>query len=106
LRYGTKGAVEFGAQINFSGAQPEALAGQTLNVSADADKAAPVTLHWKDTNGVQKADFGAGYALRLEFGALAKDRLPGKIYLCTPDAEKSYLLGSFKANVTKPKPPK
>jgi hypothetical protein len=104
LRYGTKGPVEFGAQINFSGALPESLAGKTINVSADADKAAPVTWHWKDSNGVQKADFDVGYALRLEFGALAKDRLPGKIYLCTPDPEKSYLMGKFSAAIIKPKP--
>ena len=35
-------------QINFSGAQPASLAGQTINVSAEADKAAPVTLRWPD----------------------------------------------------------
>jgi len=43
--------------------------------------------------------------MRLEFGALSKGKLPGKIYLCTPDAEKSYVMGTFNAVVTKPKPP-
>jgi hypothetical protein len=104
LRAGTRGPVEFGLQVNFSGAPPEALAGKTINVGADTDKAAPVTLRWKDANGVQKAAYDVGYALRLEFGALAKDRLPGKIYLCLPDAEKSYLMGKFTAGVIKPKP--
>ena len=104
LRAGTKGALEFGAQVNFSGAQPEALAGQTINVSADADKAALVSLRWKDANGAQKDNYNVGYALRLEFGALANNKLPGKIYLCTPDAEKSYLVGKFTAAVVKPKP--
>jgi len=104
LRAGTKGALEFGVQINFGGAPPEALAGKAINVSADTEKAALVTLRWKDANGVQKAAYDVGYALRLEFGALAKDHLPGKIYLCLPDAEKSYLMGKFNASIIKPKP--
>ena len=104
LRQGTRGPVESGVIISFSGAQPEALAGQTINVSADTEKAAPVSLRWKDANGVQKGNYDVGYALRLEFGAAAMGRLPGKIYLCTPDAEKSYLMGTFNAYIIKPKP--
>jgi hypothetical protein len=104
LRAGTRGPVEFGVQINFSGALPEALAGQTINVNTNADKAAPVTLRWKDDTGAQKENYDVGYALRLEFGALERNRLPGKIYLCTPDPEKSYLMGKFNAAVNRPKP--
>ena len=104
LRAGTRGPIESGVQINFSGALPESLAGQTINVGTNADKAAPVTLRWKDANGTQKENYDVGYALRLEFGALEKNRLPGKIYLCLPDAEKSYLLGTFNADARKPKP--
>ncbi len=105
LRAGTRGPVEFAVFVNFSGAQPEALAGQTINVSTNAEKAAKVSLRWKDADGVvQKENYEAGYALRLEFGALANNHLPGKIYLCTPDTERSYLLGSFIADARKPKP--
>ncbi len=105
LRAGTRGTVEFGAFINFNGAPPEALSGQTINVTTNADKAARVTLRWKDDSGtVQKANYDDSYALRLEFGPLANNRLPGKIYLCAPDEEKSYLLGSFNADARKPKP--
>jgi hypothetical protein len=105
LRAGTKGALEFGVQINFGGAQPESLSGQILNVAADTDKAAKISLRWKDATGaIQKANYDRGYAMRLEFGALANSRLPGKIWLCLPDAEKSYLLGTFNADARKPKP--
>ena len=105
LRGGTAKQFEFGCAVNFGGAQAESLAGQTLNVMPDADKAAKVTLRWKDAAGtVQKENYDSGYALRLEFGALANNRLPGKIYLCLPDAEKSYLLGTFNADARKPKP--
>ena len=105
LRSGTRGQVEFGAQINFSGVTAESLASQTLNVMTNADKAARVQLRWKDAAGTgQKDNYDAGYAMRLEFGALANNHLPGKIYLCLPDAEKSYLLGTFNADTRKPKP--
>jgi DNA-directed RNA polymerase subunit RPC12/RpoP len=105
LRAGTKGALEFGVQINFGGAQAESLAGQTLNVESDTDKAAKISLRWKDGGGtIQKANYDSGYAMQLEFGALVRNRLPGKIYLCTPDPEKSYLMGKFNAVVSKPKP--
>jgi len=104
LRNGTKGPLEFGAQINFSGAPAESLTGQSIDVSTNAEKAAHVQLRWKSPTGeVQKDNYDAGYALRLEFGALANNHLPGKIYLCLPDAEKSYLLGTFSADTRKPK---
>jgi len=105
LRHGSRGPVEFAAFINFSGAPPESLSGQTINVTTNADRAAKVTLRWKDASGtVQKENYDDSYALRLEFGPLTNSRLPGKIYLCTPDPEKSYLLGSFNADARKPKP--
>jgi hypothetical protein len=105
FRVGTHGPMEFGLLINFSGAQAESLSGKSINVNTNAEKAARVSLRWKDGNGaVQKPGFDGGYALRLEFGELANNRLPGKIYLCLPDPEKSYVLGSFTAAVSKPKP--
>jgi regulation of enolase protein 1 (concanavalin A-like superfamily) len=104
LRQGSGGPMEFGAVINFNGATPEVLAGKTLHITADAEKAARVTLHWRDDNGaVQKAIFQDGYAMRLEFGTVNHGRLPGKIYLCLPDAEKSYLAGTFAAAIVRPK---
>jgi regulation of enolase protein 1 (concanavalin A-like superfamily) len=105
LRQGTHGPIEFGASISFSGAEAAELSGKTFNVETNAEKAAKVTLRWKDgEDKVQRSNFDAGYALRLEFGPLANNRLPGKIHLCLPDPEKSYLLGSFTATVSRPKP--
>jgi DNA-directed RNA polymerase subunit RPC12/RpoP/regulation of enolase protein 1 (concanavalin A-like superfamily) len=103
LRAG-KHEAELAALIDFGGAPVAQLAGKTINVATNAAKAAKVTLSWKDAAGnVQTPSYAAGYALRLEFGNLADDRLPGKIYLCLPDPQKSYLLGSFEARVAKPK---
>lgn len=105
LRAGSKGSVEFGAFINFSGAQAESLSGQTLKVLPNAEKAARVQLRWKDDTGETfRKDFTNGYALRLEFAPLANGKLAGKLHLSLPDAEKSYLIGAFNATVVKPKP--
>jgi hypothetical protein len=105
LREGMRGPVEFGLTVNFEGQPPEALSGKTINVTTNAEKAVHVTLRWKDANGaVQKQTYDAGYSMRLEFGALANNRLPGKIYFCAPDAEKSYLMGNFNASAYKPRP--
>jgi hypothetical protein len=104
LREGVHGPLEFGCTINFGGAQVEALAGQTINVTTNADAAARITLHWKSDADSGKDNFESGYAMHLEFGALANNRLPGKIYLCIPDDEKSYLMGTFNADTRKPKP--
>jgi DNA-directed RNA polymerase subunit RPC12/RpoP len=104
LRTGARGPLDFGCTINFSGAQAEALSGQTIHVTTNADTAARVTLHWKSDADSGRDNFTNGYAMRLEFGTLANNRLPGKIYLCTPDAEKSYLMGTFNADARKPKP--
>jgi DNA-directed RNA polymerase subunit RPC12/RpoP len=105
LRDAAHGPIQNGLQINFSGALPETLAGQSLNIIADTNKSARVTLLWRDADGtMQKTNYVDSYAMRLEFGALADNHLPGKIYLCLPDVEKSYLMGTFTADARKPKP--
>jgi hypothetical protein len=39
------------------------------------------------------------YAMKLEFGKEADEKLPGKIYLCMPDEAKSFVAGTFVAEV-------
>lgn len=38
-----------------------------------------------------------GYAMTLELGKVEKGKSSGKVYLCLPDAEKSFLVGTFTA---------
>jgi len=106
LREGAKGAVEFGLSINFSGVAADVLAGKTINITTNAPLAARVTLHWKEDGQVQKDTYETGYALRLEFGALANNHIPGRIYFCAPDDGRSYVAGNFVAEVRKGKPVK
>jgi hypothetical protein len=104
MRQGMHGPMDFGLVINFGGAQPESLSGNSINVTAEAAQAARVTLVWRNHTGTMKETFTNGYAMRLEFGAIDHNHLPGKIYLCTPDAEKSYLMGTFHAFIVKARP--
>ncbi len=101
-----RGATDLGATINFGGVLPEALAGQSINVATNADKAARVVLRWKEGNLSLRENFTNGYALRIEFGQFASNRMPGKVYLCTPDTEKSYISGNFDAEIRKPRAPR
>jgi DNA-directed RNA polymerase subunit RPC12/RpoP len=104
FRAGNRGTVEFGLLINFSGTQAESLSGQSIHVATNADKAANIMLRWKDGDQQRKVNFTNGYAMRLEFEPLSGNRLSGTIYLCLPDDEKSYVAGTFRADVRRPKP--
>jgi len=106
LRAGTRGQVEFGIQINFGGAQPEALAGQSLNIATNAPMAARITLLWLDDGESVMEDLEGGYAMRLNFGQVSSNRISGKIYFCAPDEKKSYVAGTFNAQIRKPRPQK
>jgi DNA-directed RNA polymerase subunit RPC12/RpoP len=104
LRTGRGGPVESGVIINFGGAPPESLAGQSLNIATNADRAAGVMLRWRDGDQQSKAAMTNGYALKLVFGQLSGNHLPGKIYLCAPDETKSYIAGTFNADIRRPRP--
>jgi hypothetical protein len=77
----------------------ETLSGKTFNVASTATNAVQprVVLNWRDdpAKAPSKETFAKGYAMKLEFGTLADSKLPGKIYLCVPDAEQSFVAGNF-----------
>jgi DNA-directed RNA polymerase subunit RPC12/RpoP len=106
LRPSVKGSPDVMLVINFGGALPEALAGNTINVTTNAEQAAGVSLRWKENGQNAKQNYDSGYALRLEMGPLANNHMPGKIYFCAPDDLKSYVMGTFNVEIRKPKPPK
>jgi hypothetical protein len=39
--------------------------------------------------------------MRLEFGRLAKNKIPVRIYLCLPDVQQDFLAGTLKVTVKK-----
>jgi len=106
LRAGSRGPMEFGFALNFHEAPIDALVAQTINVTTNTDQAARVIVRWSNDENSGRVTFDGGYAMRLEFGVQEGNRLPGKIYLCTPDAEKSYLAGTFSTEVRRSRPPR
>ncbi len=78
------------------------LPGKTFNFNADKTfgMRPHIYMHWKEgTNNRSQKSWISNYALRLEFGQIQNGKIPGKIYLCVPDAEKSYIRGTFELPV-------
>ena len=107
LRQGSKWPPDLGLTVQLFANQAEDLAGKTVILDADRDAAPKIVLRWKDDAGQPvTSNFRQGYAARIEFGTAAGGRLSGKIYLCAPDDAKSYVAGTFDAEIRKPTPPK
>lgn len=74
----------------------ESPAGKSFNVTSDdTNKNLQVVFTWKDDTGKPMlARFSKGYALKLQFDE-GDSPLHGKIFLCTPDVEQSFVAGDF-----------
>jgi len=83
---------------------PKKIAGQKFIVNGNAGiKDGHVgirTMH--DGDKIPRHQFVRDFLMILEFGEFDSELriLPGKIYLCCPDEEKSYLAGTFEAGVS------
>jgi hypothetical protein len=78
------------------------LSGRTFTVPTKEFGNNPhIWMKWKEGGEAtpKQRSFMDRYALRLEFGTLSGGKLPGKIYLCVPDKEKSFVAGTFEAEV-------
>jgi len=108
LRQGHSGPVEAAVSIVFFAQQGEELSGKTIEIPADREPPLPkVTLRWRDDQQQEiRKNIAGGYALRVAFGEVASGRMPGKIFICLPDENKSFVAGSFEAEIRKPNPPK
>ena len=83
----------------------EGLFGKSLLFEPNTPGAPAVYLRWKNAQGRETDEVEtSGYALRIEFGNPVSNHIPGKIYLCAPDEMQSYVVGSFNAEIVKPKP--
>ena len=106
LRQGQKGSAELGLRIILFVREDEKLAGKSINIETNHTRAPNVVLGWKDDpQQPMLLDTPPDYALRLQFGALAGDHLPGKIYFCATDEARSWVAGTFEAEILKALPP-
>jgi hypothetical protein len=81
---------------------PAKLSGRTFTVPKEESGGNPhIWMKWKEKGGnvPKQRNFMERYALRLEFGKLSNGKLPGKLYLCVPDTEKSFVAGTFEVQV-------
>jgi tetratricopeptide (TPR) repeat protein len=80
----------------------EALEGRTFNISSNHGFGAP-HIHMKWRNGGKKAPetkiFTKDYAMRLRFKEKENGALPGNIFLALPDGSKSFVAGTFLAQL-------
>ena len=111
LRAGILGSPYLGFTINFFARRSEELAGKVLNVTTEDLIAPRVVLRSVDNGQPVNEVVRGGYAMKLEFGKIGGGKLPGKIYICLPDEEKSYVTGTFQAEIrdvpaAKPSAPK
>lgn len=112
LRGGTlelrqSGVPELTLAIAFFARRGEDLARQKITIDPARTNAPRATLRVRNAEGrAQSESFTTGYALRLEFGELHDGRLPGKLYFAAPDAARSWVAGSFEAEIRNPSPPK
>jgi hypothetical protein len=107
LRQGSKWPPDLGVTVSLFAERGEDLAGKTITIESTRVESPKVTLRWKNPQLQPATENQRGsYALRLEFGAVTGKLLPGRIYLATQDAEKSFLSGTFAAEIRKPPPPK
>jgi hypothetical protein len=108
LRQGKSGPPDLGITVQLFAQQGEELSGKTIEISADRSPPVPkVILRWKDDQDkAVNHTVNDGYALKLVFGDAANGRIPGTIYVALPDDAKSFVAGTFNAEIRKPAPPK
>ena len=83
------------------------LSGKSFVVGTNHTGFAPgVSLFWRDGDLRVMEMFTNNFAMKLEFGSLSNNQLPGKIYLCLPDEAKSYVAGTFTAEIQRFPPPR
>jgi len=97
---------ELGVSIYLHAKRSADLAGQWVDITTNFHNAPRVTLRWQDDQKRPvNLSFVGGYALRIDFGSMTSNRLSGRLYLSIPDEAKSYVAGTFAAEIRKPRPP-
>lgn len=101
FRQGEEESSNLGIRITMYVRESQELAGKSINVDINHTRAPNVVFGWRD-DPQQPLIVGVppDYALRLKFGAVADGHLPGKIYFCATDDARSWVAGTFDAEIT------
>jgi Family of unknown function (DUF6498) len=92
--------------IRFTPEQMNAMANRIFQIGTnDAANVPEVRLvtHPKNSKDDDIETFAGGYAMQWQFGVTNKNKVALKIYLCLPDAQRSFVAGAFKITINKDK---
>jgi hypothetical protein len=108
LRQGASNVPDLAFAIGFLAQSADELAGKVITVNPDQTLPGPkVTMRWRtDWQKAGNKAFQTNYLLKAVFGVPGRGKIQGKIYLGLPDSTKSFVAGSFEADIRKPAPPK
>jgi hypothetical protein len=108
FRQGTRWRPELTLGFGLPVRQNEDLSGRSFEFDTNQNSLVTrIFLRCKDEQPEpRKDDFRRGYALKVSFGQATNGMLPGRIYVCLPDASKSVMAGTFEAEIKHPPPPK
>jgi hypothetical protein len=108
LRQGSGSPPDLGVTVALFAKLGEELSGKTIEVLPDRPPPIPkITVRWKsDQPKGSSHSYTEGYLLRIVFGQAESGRIQGKLYLALPDEQKTYVAGTFDAEIRKPNPPK
>jgi len=108
LRQGRGGPPELGISVVFHTREGQELSGFSSQIAPDRAPPLPlVVLHWRDDAHKAAIErIARGYALKVAFGEAANGWIRGKIYICLPDDARSFVAGTFEAEIKKAPPPK
>jgi hypothetical protein len=83
----------------------ESVEGQRYEIhSIDSYNTNPhIKMTWNEGDVVQSSTYIKGYGMKLQFDQAINRTISGRIYLCLPDASKSYVAGTFKVRLPKQK---
>jgi hypothetical protein len=108
LRQGPTWPPDLGITVHLFARQGEELSGKTVLIGPERPPPIPkIVVRWKDEQDQnRKQDFTTGYALKMSFGEAVDARMPGKIFIALPDEAKTFVAGTFEAEIKKAPPPK
>ena len=81
------------------------MSGKTVEIPPGQTNAPHVGWRWKDEQQQPVTQIiSNGYLLKVTFGQATNGHMPGRIYICLPDADKSFAAGTFDAEIRQPPP--
>jgi DNA-directed RNA polymerase subunit RPC12/RpoP len=106
LRQGS-GQTEVIVSINLCAVDAREPGGKSYNIGTNFSGVTPqIVLRWREGDLRIAQAFTNGYAMKLQLEPIKDDQAPGRIYLCLPDVFRSFVVGTFNAQIKKPSPPK